>query len=261
LLAQYYDLEHDAFTADVAMYQAIAQQTDGPVLELGCGTGRLVQALVRAGKRAVGVDDDPAMLARAESRLRATGVPTRRWRLVQVDVRQLVLRERFGLVLAPLDFLGYFADVGDQLAVLAVARAHLRRAGRLVLDVTHPPGAFLDQPEGLLVHQWTRDTDDGGALTKWWVRELDAGTQIAALTAYYDLTDADGILRRVVQRLRLRYFFRFELALLLERAGLEVSGIYGGYGLEPFTANSPRLIVEARATSHPRPQARRRRLE
>src|SRR5215212_3626315 len=75
-LARYYDWEHDSLVADATLYAELARRGGGPVLELGCGTGRILKALVRAGQRAVGVDASPTMLARAEARLRAEQAPS-----------------------------------------------------------------------------------------------------------------------------------------------------------------------------------------
>src|SRR5581483_6032360 len=119
IVARYYDVEHDALTADVALYCELARAAGGgPVLELGCGTGRVLAGLVRSGHAAVGVDLAPPMLARAEKRLRAIDPAGERWRLVAADARDLALAERFRLVLAPLDLLGYFLTTDDQLSVL-----------------------------------------------------------------------------------------------------------------------------------------------
>lgn len=249
VLARYYDLEHDPLTADVALYRELARRVRGPVLELGCGTGRVLAALVRDGRRAVGVDRAAAMLARAERRLRQTGAPPDRWQLVAGDVRALALAERFALVLAPLDFLGYFATREEQLAVLGVARTHLRPRGQLVLDVAFPPTAIVGQPEGLLVHQWTRPEPDGSLVTKWWVREIDPVAQVQQLTAYYDTVAPDGTLRRWVEPLRLRYYYPPELELLLLQAGFAIVALYGGYDLAPLTAESARVIVLARVVT------------
>jgi len=70
IVARYYDLEHDALVADAALYRELARDPAGSVLELGCGTGRIVLALSRAGHRVVGLDLSPPMLARAEAKLR-----------------------------------------------------------------------------------------------------------------------------------------------------------------------------------------------
>ncbi len=249
IVARYYDVEHDALTADVALYCELARAVGGgPVLELGCGTGRVLAGLVRSGHLAVGVDLSPPMLARAEARLRAIAAGSDRWRLVTADARALALGERFRLALAPLDLFGYFTTADDQLRALATIRRHLYPEGQLALDVAFPPGAFLGQPEGVLVHQWTHREADGALVIKWWLRQIDAARQLQHLTALYDVAAPDGTLRRWAHELTLRYYYRYELEWLLQRAGFRVEGVYGGYALEELAGDSPRLVILARAT-------------
>jgi SAM-dependent methyltransferase len=248
VVARYYDLEHDALVADVELYGELARR-GGPVLELGCGTGRVLGALAAAGHRVVGVDYSAPMLARAEARLRASGAPATAWRLVQADARRLTLDERFALVLAPLDFLGYLPTQDDQLAALTVARGHLRSGGQLVVDVLFPPGALSGQPEGVLVHQWTHREPTGEVVAKWWVREVDAAAQVQHLTGFYDVAAPDGTLRRWAHEIALRYYYRYELELLLARAGFALDGVYGSYALDPLAADSARLLAIARPTT------------
>lgn len=248
VVARYYDLEHDALGEDVALYCELARAGGGgPVLELGCGTGRVLAGLVRSGHAAVGVDESRPMLARAEERLRAIDPAAARWQLVAADARELALAERFRLALAPLDLLGYFPTADDQLGVLGAVRHHLYPEGQFVLDVAFPPGAFLGQPEGVLVHQWSRREPDGALASKWWLRQIDAARQLQHLTALYDVAAPDGTLRRWVHELSLRYYYRYELEWLLQRAGFRVEGVYGGYALEELAGDSPRLVIVARA--------------
>src|SRR3954451_19057980 len=98
IVARYYDLEHDDLVADAALYCELARESGGPVLELGCGTGRILVALSRAGHKAVGLDLSAPMLARAEAKLRGRPDLRGAWRVVQADARHLELQERFALV-------------------------------------------------------------------------------------------------------------------------------------------------------------------
>jgi SAM-dependent methyltransferase len=248
IVARYYDLEHDALAADVALYCELARAVGGgPVLELGCGTGRVLAGLVRSGHAAVGVDLSPPMLAHAEARLRTIDPGAARWRLVAADARAFVLGERFRLVLAPLDLFGYFPTVDDQLRALAAIRRHLYPEGQVALDVAFPPGALLGQPEGVLVHQWTHREPSGAVVSKWWLRQIDAARQLQHLTALYDVAAPDGTLRRWTHELTLRYYYRYELEGLLHRAGFRVEGVYGDYALDELADDSPRLVMLARA--------------
>jgi SAM-dependent methyltransferase len=252
VVARYYDVEHDALSADVALYCELARGAGGgPVIELGCGTGRVLAGLVRSGHAVVGVDISRPMLARAEERLRRIQPAGERWRLVAADVRDLALSERVRLVLAPLDLLGYFPTADDQVRLLAAARRQLYPEGQLALDVAFPSGAFIGQPEGVLVHQWSHREPNGELVSKWWLRQFDAARQLQHLMALYDVAAPDGTLRRWVHELTLRYYYRYELEWLLQHAGFRVEGVYGGYAFEELTGDSPRLVILARAAVAP----------
>ena len=68
-IARYYDLSHQSLVEDIPFLLRVAAETGGPALELGCGSGRLLVPLARAGYAVTGVDNSPEMLARAELRL------------------------------------------------------------------------------------------------------------------------------------------------------------------------------------------------
>jgi SAM-dependent methyltransferase len=109
---------------DVAFWRELAARVGTPVLELGCGTGRIAVPLGRAGIDVVGIDRSAAMLARAAARVRRAGL-RRRVRLVRGDIRSLPFRRHspFGLVLAPYGMLQSLLRDADLTATLrAVAR-------------------------------------------------------------------------------------------------------------------------------------------
>jgi SAM-dependent methyltransferase len=245
-VASLYEWEHAEFDLDLATYLGLARRTGGPILEAACGTGRLAIPLAAAGYAVVGVDSSPEMLAVARARL-ATALPTaERLTLLLADVRGLDVPQRFGLAILALDGLGLFLEVQDQLVMLQTLWRHLRRGGLLALDVAN--GAELDDsPTEELRHHYTRPhPEHGRPLTKWVARQTDRARQMHALTLLYDEMADAGTLRRTVVQYRLRYFYRFELQLLLERAGFLVEGLYGNYDLGPLEGPSERLIAVAR---------------
>lgn len=130
----------------VAWYRAHARESGGPVLELACGTGRLVAALAADGYEVVGLDRSAAMLDQASA-----GVGTRA-RFVRGDMRAFALDRRFGLVLVADNSLRELETEEDILACLACVRRHLRADGRLlVTERRFDPGRY---PGGVLAHDW-----------------------------------------------------------------------------------------------------------
>lgn len=129
---------------DVGWYRALALEQPGRVLELGCGTGRILLELLAAGVDAVGADRSLPMLARLrrDAAARGLAVPA----LLQMDLRELALRGRFGLVLLPYSLITYLTEPRDATALLAQLRDLLDATGRIVLDafVPRPVQSFSD---------------------------------------------------------------------------------------------------------------------
>src|SRR5229473_1340285 len=96
--ARLYDWEHDQYRADVDVHVGFARRFGGPVLELACGTGRLLGPLAQAGFACTGVDSSSAMLERARVRLeRLSGAqPTT---LVEQRLEALALDGRFRTII------------------------------------------------------------------------------------------------------------------------------------------------------------------
>ena len=141
LMARYYDQTHDALTEDVPLVLELAAQANGRLLELGCGTGRLLVPLAQAGHRVVGVDNAGAMLARADKRLAQLPVTIReRVTLVEADMTTFTLAAELrpaALCLVPYNTLLHL-DEGALRQTLRQAATHLAANGRLFLDLANP---------------------------------------------------------------------------------------------------------------------------
>src|SRR5262249_36163051 len=118
--------------------------------------------------------------------------------------------------------------------------------GHLVLDLSNGNQRGANEPAEELVHDLTLpDPETGRPITKFFLRRPRPSEQLDELMFFYDEQDEHGYLRRSMVELKLRWFTRFELELLLEPAGWRVEEVYGNYNLEPFGPDSDRLIVVA----------------
>lgn len=130
---------------DVAYYVRLARRMGGPVLECGCGNGRVTLPLARAGVRITGVDHSSDMLDDLRARLQNETAEVRgRVTMLAGDIRRLALRGRFSLVIAPYDTFCHLYNRQDVEAFLEGVHRHLRPRGRIVFDVG------LAAPEELL---------------------------------------------------------------------------------------------------------------
>jgi len=245
VIAEYYDLEFDAFTEDVDLYLAFAQRAGPPVLELGCGTGRLLVPLARAGFEVEGVDRSAAMLARAAERLNRHGLSHVRLRQADLtDLSELPERHYSLVVLAVNGFL-HLLDHAVQVTALEQIHRVLRPGGLLLLDVLHPTPAQLEGWEGHLLHDATWALPDGSLLDRFSARRVSPAEQTIETRLFYDRRRPDGTLTRDVVSYTLRYVHRFELELLLERSGFRIEAVYGSYQLDPLDDESALMLVVA----------------
>src|SRR5829696_7577510 len=152
-LPELYDLEHAGFSEDVDLYLRLAEVVGDPVLELGCGTGRVLAPLAAAGNRITGVDRSRPMLDRARSALGEQENAADLSRRVRLAEGSMTEAERapdgpFGLVIFSLNGLMHLADVAEQRAALASARRALDPRGMLVIDALNPTPELLMTLDG-----------------------------------------------------------------------------------------------------------------
>jgi SAM-dependent methyltransferase len=234
---------------DIGFIRGLAETAPGPILELGCGTGRVAIPLAEAGHQVVGLDRSRPMLDLAERRRRSLAPEVRRrLRFVEADMTDFRLRARFGLAFAAFRVFMCLLDPASQRAALERVRRHLHPDGLLVIDVFDP---LLDRiAPG---PQPTREVDE--------VRHPDTGRRVRVVTfdrvndpvkqrmsedwRFTELDDDERIVREDVETLTLRWTFRHELRHLLALAGFEVTAEWSDYAGSP-PAYGREIIIVAR---------------
>src|SRR5947208_15283174 len=121
-------------TQDVAFYRDAVREFGDPVLELGCGTGRITMALAEAGKRITGLDLSERMLERAVKKRAALRVEAReRLHLIQGDMAWFDLGDKFRLVIIPFRPFQHLLEVRQQVDCLDCVQVSLAARWRLIL--------------------------------------------------------------------------------------------------------------------------------
>lgn len=241
--ARWYDLLHEGFDEDIALWQAFAARTDAPMLEVGCGSGRIAVPLAADGVDVTGIDPSPAMLARARERAEAASVQLT---LLEGRLEELDLpKERFGFVLAANDVFLFAQNGDEQVDFLRRLADAMQFNATLALDLPGPALHLDASSNGQPILVWDGETSEGEHLTVWHLHDDDLALQHRRLTVLYELAGADGTLRRLRSEHNLRYVYRFELEYLLREAGLRVLDVYGDYQLGDLTNESERMIVTA----------------
>ena len=239
---------------DAGFWRSVAADTGGPVLELGCGTGRVLLPLARAGIEITGLDLSADMLARCRASLAAEPPEVRaRVKLVEADMTSFDLGRGFAAITCPFGGFQQLRTVQQQLTCLDRCRSHLLPGGTLVLDLPNPdptPASYAgDEPaDGEATAElvdWT-----GGRRIRWWVTVTgyERAEQWNECALTFEVIEPGGATRRFAETISLRYIFRYELEHLLVRAGFRVVALYGDYDRTPFSDGSPAMIAVAEPT-------------
>jgi SAM-dependent methyltransferase len=236
---------------DIGFLVEAAKQAGGPVLELGCGTGRILIPTARAGIDIVGLDLSPHMLSVCRQRLRdESEAVQKRVRLLQADMRSFDLAERFALVTIPFRPFQHLLTVEDQLACLANIRRHLIDGGGLILDMFNPSlDALVNTPIGIESGDEPEfSTPDGRRVVRRHkTMEADRFTQVNRFELVYYVTHPDGRQEQLVHAFSMRYLFRYEAEHLLVRAGFNVQHVYSGFDKREYGSHYPgELLFVAR---------------
>jgi ubiquinone/menaquinone biosynthesis C-methylase UbiE len=243
-LATYYDAENADFVKDLAVYSALAAQQGDPILDVGCGTGRVTFHLARQGHRVLGVDPSSTMLDRAQQKLAKQDFNPDQVTLLEADVTTLALDERFKLAIFAYNGFMHLTTQAAQLDALRTIRQHLTPDGLLVLDLPNPIETFLRPEDRALVLERTfNDPATGETVMQQSIASVDRASQLMDVLWVYDRISAEGQVNRTLVPLVLRYTFRAEMDLLHENAGLRLRDAYGDYDFSPYEETSPRLLV------------------
>lgn len=249
--APFYDGDYASidWSADIPLYVALARETGGPVLEMGCGTGRVLIPTARAGVDIHGLDLSPDMLEVCRGSLAKEPEQVQaRVSLSCGDMRTFDAGSRFALITAPFRVAQVLVAREDQRAWLANVRRHLVPGGLLCFDVFHTDYKRLGGPGGPF-----QDVDRLDAATGHRIQRVthvvphNAGQTIEIHMRW--LVD-DALGTRVQERqadLLLRWFAPGELLNLMELAGFRIRAFWGTFGREPFGDNSPEQVILAEA--------------
>ncbi len=243
-IAELYDLEHESYDDDLDLYRELARGSDRPVLELACGSGRVLVPIAAAGHDITGIDSSPPMLARAKTAAAAASVAERVKLLAgsMVEADQ-VAGGPFGLIIIALNSLLHVTTAAGQRRTLASARRLLAPGGRAVIDLLNPHPAFLRDMERGVRHEGSWSRPDGSRVDKFASRQVGPADQQIETELWYDIIATDGGPRRVAASYPMRYLHRSELELLLELTGFTSWHVYGSYELDLFHDESDRLLV------------------
>jgi SAM-dependent methyltransferase len=241
---------------DVRFYVEEAVAAKGPVLEVACGTGRLLIPLASRGVPITGIDLSLHMLKVCRERLAQESPETRACaKIQQADMRDFDLHAVYDLVTLPFRPFQHLETVEEQISCLAAAHRHLSARGRLILDLFNPslPAIAADNVGREIGPEPEFTMPDGRKVVRWhrFVAK-DFFNQINHVEMIYYVTHPDGRRERLVHAFPMRYLFRFEAEHLLARCGFRLLQVYADFERHPYGSSYPGdLILVAEKTRDP----------
>ncbi len=242
--ARYYDGAYGAVPTlgpDAVFYKSLALECGGPVLELGCGTGRVLLPIAAQGIACTGVDASPAMLEEFRRKPGAEAVSLVCARMESFDLPG----RRFPLIYSAFRAFQHLDAVEQQLACLGRVRAHLAPGGKFAFDVFNPKLAKMAQeadPETLDL----TFRHDGHETRRYATVTRDRAHQVTRVTMRYVEEREGGAPKETTVTFTMRWFWRYELEHLLHRAGFADVTIHGDFDRSPVGPGSPAFVVVAR---------------
>lgn len=253
--AKYYDGAYAAMRdlADAPFYLELAKQHGGPVLEIGCGTGRVLLPIARSGIEIHGVDNSAPMLAVLKDKLaREASLVRQKVTLHSGDMRDFRLGRKFRLVTIPFRPMQLLYSVKDQLAALTSAAAHLDDDGILAFDVFYPKFEML--PLGIgeerLEAEWPSTAEPGMLIRRYYRKDaVDKINQTYSLTFIFRSFRNGEVILEETDTLKMSYYTYPHLRALFLQAGLEVAEEYGSFAKAPLDNSAVEMIFLLRRSS------------
>jgi SAM-dependent methyltransferase len=231
-----YDLENKQFEPDGPFYLALAKHFGSPVLEIGCGTGRITIPIAQAGINITGLDVMPPMLELARQKSRNLPI---HWQ--EADARSYSLPGKFRFIFESGATFQHMLERSDQEAFLTCVRRHLEPEGYFVICAMMPSADMMaDEPDE---KEWFSFTNNEGQVVRVsGTQYYDRLKQVKTETAYRRWTAEDGKEMVRIAPLMLRLTFPQEMETLLHYNGLNIKERYGDYDFGPLTRESRQMI-------------------
>ncbi len=243
----YYDQAYRRRTEDIAFYRALAAKIRGPILELGCGSGRLLLPIARDGGTIDGLDHTPAMIRALRNRLRSEPREVReRAHVTLGDMRSFSQRRKYRLIFAAFNTLLHLYSENDVASFFGRVRKHLLPQGQLVFDFSLP----------VLTHLGSDPSKAFARRSLWYPSPADPGRERVRYEERFDYDPIRQILFVAMcfspargagwmTPLAHRQFFPEEMRAWLHRAGFAIQDEWGDFQRGALTKESTTMIVRA----------------
>lgn len=239
-----YDLVGNEVPYGLDFYVALAREASAPVLDIACGTGRILLPCLQAGVDIEGLDLFEPMLKTLRAKAACLNLLPR---LHHADMSDFSLSRRFGLVMIPFNAFIHNMTQEAQIRCLQLCREHLLPGGKLTFDTFFPSLEFVSTPEKTRVLEGEFPHPQTGLTIRMYdTRSVDRVAQMFHSLNEIELLAADGSVETVHRSEdRSRYFYKHEMELLLRVAGFAEWEICGDFDRRPLTRDNDAMVVTA----------------
>lgn len=256
VIAKHYDAAYASKMdlVDLPFYLELAKKSRGPVLEIGCGTGRVLLPIARHRIQIHGVDNSTAMLRILKSHLASEPLEVRRKvHLYKGDMRSFRLKKKFPLVILPFRPLQHMFTLKDQVSALQTAAFHLHRRGTLAFDVFYPKLEVISSGIGEEIKEleWTEGSNPERVVRRFFRKDaVDKIHQNFNFTFIFRTYEGDRLIREASEAFALSYYTYPHIQALFQLADLEIVKQYGSFAKAPLGNSATEMIFLLRSAKN-----------
>ncbi|MGB2696642.1 MAG: methyltransferase domain-containing protein [Candidatus Zixiibacteriota bacterium] len=248
IFADFYDEVHKDYIQDIPLWTEYARKCGSPVLELACGTGRVLITLAKEGFEVTGLDSNESMLKKAKEKIKKVPEEVQnRIKLIKSDMTNFQLKDKFNLASIVFNSFQHLLNIQEQDNCLKAIHRHLKDKGRLIISVFYPD---LTRPEGVirkedykLIQDFPEKDDKTELFCYQYFNHKKQETDVSYLL---DTQKPNGQLLRKKMGFTIHYFFPIEFERMLISNGFVVEDLFGDYDKSEFTRRSPFMIFVAK---------------
>ena len=223
-----YDSYLKGKAGDVEFFvQEALKSGGGPVLEIGCGTGRILLPIKEAGVDIMGLDNSRDMLGMLRAKKRGDTVE-----LIEGDMRNFSIDKKFSLIIIPYNAFLYNISLDDQVQTLRNIKKHLLPKGRLIFSIFNPPMDTVNDGilhfQGEIIHPLTHNK-----VIVWYIGNYNVDKQL--LNAYFIFKELENgrVIKELYCPFNLSYIYKYEMFHLLSLCNYKVLNYYGDFYKSP----------------------------
>ncbi|WP_313804991.1 class I SAM-dependent methyltransferase [Cytobacillus sp.] len=241
-----YDSENEMYKEDIPFLMKWAAKTDGIIIDLACGTGRVTIPLANKGYKLIGVDIHKGMLAEAKRKAENLHLPIE-W--IEQDCTNLHLNIKSNLIYTVGNSFQHFLSNKEQDGLLESVNRHLKLGGIFIFGTRFPSVEELLQPSTEEYWKTYIDKETKNTVDVYTISDYDPLAQVQHYITIRREKNIEGLMiGEKKTNIRLRYVFPREMERLLSAHGFEIVSVYQDWNKTPITAKSTEMVYVCKKT-------------